>query len=117
MISLRKRMLLNLSTLIYAVCQVNISFITLILCNRTSILPAPIPSKIKYPIFCNCTHKNCMIHNPQQLEKALFALKIIGIVVFGICFTLYLTIYTGGYIMSSVSLCFKYGLHTYNIKT
>ena len=33
--------LLNLSTLIYAVCHIIISFITLILCNRSPLRPAP----------------------------------------------------------------------------
>ena len=80
--------LLNLSTLIYAVCHIIVSFITLILCNRSPLRPAPPspsqpPSLPKYNIliFCNCIYKTCMIHNQQQLLKELFALKIIGIVV------------------------------------
>ena len=43
-----------------------------------------------------------MVHKTQQLDKELFALKIIGIVVFGICSILYPTIYTVGYSISSV---------------
>ena len=53
-----------------------------------------------------------MIHNPQQLVKELFALKIIGIVVLE--FVLYCdSPFTLYYLKRS--LRFKYGLHTYNI--
>ena len=56
-----------------------------------------------------------MIHNPQQLEKALFALKIIGIVVLE--FVLYcVSPFTLVAILYQAYLRFKYGLHTCNIK-
>ena len=55
-----------------------------------------------------------MIHNPQQLVKELFALKIIGIVVLE--FALYSTHYLHWWLYYlKPSLRFECGLHTYNI--
>ena len=56
-----------------------------------------------------------MIHNPQQLEKALIALKIINIIVLK-CVLYCVSPFHWWLYYLKLSLHFKYSLHTYNIK-
>ena len=56
-----------------------------------------------------------MIHNQQQLEKKLFARKLIHIVVWNLLYIVSHHLHWWLYYLKR-SLCFKYSLHAYNIK-
>ena len=58
----------------------NYKFYNINIMKQVSLTQPSLP-KYNILIFCNCVYKTCMIYNPQQLVKELFALKLIGIVV------------------------------------